>query len=114
MPYVLVFLIAAAAGGGVAVATLRRGDVAESKPANVDEGLRGPEDVAARAKPRATGQPRKPLPSTPTAQTRVTGVVGLLIVVLVGGRRDRGRLSRDVVDALRSVWRPVGSSRPPV
>jgi len=84
MPYLLVFLIAAAAGSGVAVATLRRGEVVEAAPKDWNKGYEEP--VEEPADDAATG-PRghkRPLPSAPTWQTRLTGIVGLLIAVLVG------------------------------
>ena len=83
MPYLLVLLVAAAAGGGVAFATLRRGDVSETSPQTWTKGYEEPGDARQRRACGATGRPRKPLPSTPTMQTRLSGVVGLLIVVLV-------------------------------
>ena len=107
MPYVLVLLVAAAAGGGVALATLRRGDVSETSPRAWTKGYEEPEDVQPEEEAGATGQPRKPLPSTPTAQTRVTGVVGLLIVVLVAAGVIAGACLV-VWDALRNVWRTFG------
>ena len=107
MPYVFVLLVAAAAGGGVAFATLRHGDVAESSPRTWTKGYEEPEDVPPE-EAGAAGQPRKPLPSTPTAQTRVTGVVGLLIVVLVAAGVIAGACLV-MWDALRSAWRTFGS-----
>lgn len=84
MPYVLVFLVAAAAGGGVAVATLRRGAVADANPGAWTKGYEGPEEAPADGgSTQARGRSRS-LPSAPTWQTRLTGIVGLLIAVLVG------------------------------
>ena len=83
MPYLLVFLIAAAAGSGVAVATLRRGEVSAAKPETWTKGYEGSEEVATEPEVVEPGH-RKPLPSAPTWQTRLTGIVGLLIAVLLG------------------------------
>ena len=84
MPYVLVLLIAAAAGGGVAVATLRRGAVADANPEAWTKGYETSEEAPAGGVPtQAPGRSRS-LPSAPTWQTRLTGIVGLLIAVLVG------------------------------
>jgi len=84
MPYLFVLLIAAAAGGGVAVATLRRGEVAETVPNDWNKGYEESEEEPADAEVAETGGRRRPLPSAPTWQTRLTGIVGLLIAVLVG------------------------------
>jgi hypothetical protein len=108
MPYVLVLLVAAAAGGGVAVATLRRGDVAETRPQTWTKGYEEPEDDQPEEDVGATGRPRKPLPSSPTAQTRVTGAVGLLLVVLVAAGLIAGA-ALVVWDALRNAWRNFGA-----
>lgn len=108
MPYLLVLLVAAAAGGGVAFATLRRGDVSETSPQTWTKGYEELGDVAPQEGVGATGQPRKPLPSTPTMQTRLTGVVGLLIVVLVAAGLIAGACLL-MWDALRGAWRTFGS-----
>ena len=108
MPYVLVLLVAAAAGGGVAFATLRRGEAAETSPRTWTKGYEEPEDVQPEENAGVTGRPRKPLPSTPTAQTRLTGVVGLLIVVLVAAGVIAGACLV-MWDALRNAWRTFGS-----
>ena len=108
MPYVLVLLVAAAAGGGVALATLRSGDVAGTDPKTWTKGYEEPDGDLPQEDVGATGQPRKPLPSTPTAQTRLTGVVGLLIVVLVAAGLIAGACLV-MWDALRNVWRSFGS-----
>jgi hypothetical protein len=108
MPYVLVLLVAAAAGGGVALATLRRGNVSEAVPQTWTKGYEEPEGAAPQEGEGATGQPRKPLPSTPTMQTRLTGAVGLLIVVLVAAGLIAGACLV-MWDALRNVWRSFGS-----
>lgn len=108
MPYLLVLLVAAAAGGGVALATLRRGDISESKPQSWTKGYEEPGDVQPQEGVSATGQPRKPLPSAPTMQTRLTGIVGLLIVVLVAAGLIAGACLV-MWDALRNAWRSFGS-----
>ena len=108
MPYVLVLLAAAAAGGGVAFATLRRGDVSETNPRTWTKGYEEPEDDQAEEEAAgATRRPRKPLPSTPTAQTRLSGAVGLLLVVLVAAGLIAGA-ALVVWDALRNAWRTMG------
>ncbi len=108
MPYVLVLLVAAAAGGGVALATLRRGDVAGAHPQTWTKGYEEPEDDQPEEEAAgAAGQPRKPLPSTPTAQTRLSGAVGLLLVVLVAAGLIAGA-ALVVWDALRNAWRTMG------
>ena len=85
MPYLLVLLIATAAGGGVAAATLRRGAAAEaSGPETWTKGYEGPEEPPTDGGVAETGGRKRPLPSAPTWQTRLTGIVGLLIAVLVG------------------------------
>jgi hypothetical protein len=84
MPYLLVFLIAAAAGSGVAVATLRRGEVADATPKDWNKGYEEPEEASADEGAREPHGRKRPLPSAPTWQTRLTGIVGLLIAVLVG------------------------------
>jgi hypothetical protein len=106
MPYVLVLLVAAAAGGGVALATLRRGDVSETGPRSWTKGYEEPEEVLPGEEAGAPDR-RKPLPSIPTVQTRVTGVVGLLIVVLVAAGVIAGAWLV-VWDALRNAWRTMG------
>ena len=107
MPYVLVLLVAAAAGGGVAVATLRRGDVAETSPQTGTKGYEEPEDDP-EEDVGATGRRRKPLPSTPTAQTRISGAVGLLLVVLVAAGLIAGA-ALVMWDALRNIWKSFGA-----
>jgi len=109
MPYVLVLLVAAAAGGGVAFATLRRGAVSEANPQAWTKGYEEPEDDRPEEEAvDATGRPRKPLPSTPTAQTRISGAVGLLLVVLVAAGLIAGA-ALVVWDALRNVWKNFGA-----
>jgi len=103
MPYLLVLLVAAAAGGGVAFATLRRGDVAETSPQTWTKGYEEAQDEPAEEEVDAAGRRRKPLPSAPTLETRVTGVAGLLIVVLVAAGLIAGA-SIVVWDALRRIF----------
>jgi hypothetical protein len=87
--YVLVLLLAAAAGAAVGIATLRTGGVrlahpetwsatyAQERPAAAEAAVAtGPESASAAG--------RRPLPTDPTWQTRVTGVLGLLVACLVG------------------------------
>lgn len=79
MPYLLVFLLAAAAGGSVAAVTLRNGRVAAAGPQTWTTTYR--EDAPAEVEEVA---PRRPLPSAPTALSRVIGAAGLLGAVLAG------------------------------
>ena len=83
MPYLFVLLVAAAAGGGVGVATLLRGGTAEANPEAWTKGYEASEETPAD-ETTPTGHRSRPLPSAPTWQTRVTGIVGLLIAVLLG------------------------------
>jgi hypothetical protein len=88
MAYVLVLLLAAAAGAAVGIATLRTGGVrlahpetwsatyAQDRPAPDAAVVTGPESGSAAG--------HRPLPTDPTWQTRVTGVLGLLVACLVG------------------------------
>jgi len=84
MPYALVLLVAAAAGGGVAVATLRRGAVADTNPQAWTTGYEESEEVPADGGTTQARERSRSLPSAPTWQTRLTGIVGLLIAVLIG------------------------------
>jgi len=68
MAYVTVITLAAAAGGAVAAYTLFQG---RSRPNEAAGG------------PPAQGQARA-LPSTPTAQTRLVGALGLVVAVVFG------------------------------
>ncbi len=81
MPYVLVFLLALAAGGGVATVTYRNGRVAAASPETWTETYRegAPADVDESGAPR-----RRPLPSAPTARTRMIGVAGLAGAAIAG------------------------------
>jgi hypothetical protein len=95
MPYLLVLVAAVVSGLAVAGYTLRRGGVAASSPqawtqvavepateppaAGGQEAEVGGSTAAGRR--RAT---QTELPSAPTLQTRLTGIVGLLIAILVG------------------------------
>jgi len=69
MAYLTVIMLAAAAGGVVAAFTLYQGRPRPSPAAG------GPAVPAAQA---------RALPSTPTAQTRLLGALGLLVAVLAG------------------------------
>ena len=68
MPYLTVLILAAAAGGAVAAFTLWEG-----RPRPALTGAAGSSASQAQA-----------LPSTPTAQTRLIGALGLLVAVLAG------------------------------
>lgn len=83
MPYALVFLVAAIAGGAVATSTLRRGRFTSTGPEAWTQPYREEEAAPPPEEPATTAR-RRPLPSAPTAQTRVIGLVGLLIAVLIG------------------------------
>ena len=78
MPYLLVLVAALASGVAVAAYTLRHDPVAVAPPRTWS-----PPAVDPAPESLAQGRPSE-LPSTPTAQTRVTGIVGLLIAVLAG------------------------------
>ena len=93
MPYLLVLLVATASGAAVAAYTIRHGASIRAQPETWTAQYEPPEpasdpveaptpapvdDGVARRRPRAD------LPSEPTTQTRLTGIVGLLIAVLVG------------------------------
>src|SRR4051794_30022983 len=80
MAYVTVITLAAAAGGAVAAITLYQG-----RPRPTEAAGR-PSAGAAQASPQppaGRGQARA-LPSTPTAQTRMIGALGLVVAVLAG------------------------------
>jgi hypothetical protein len=81
MAYVLVFLLALIAGGAVAAVTLRNGGVAVAAPGTWTKTYRDREPQGA---PAEETRPGRPLPSAPTAHTRVIGLAGLLGAVLVG------------------------------
>ena len=79
MPYLLVALVAAVAGGAVAAFTIRRGLAVAGGPTWTEppsEPAPGPESPS--------GHAARDLPSAPTWQSRLTGAVGLVIAVLVG------------------------------
>ena len=87
MPYLLVLLVAAASGAGVAAYTVRQGRTAAVSP---ETWTKTYEDTPAAPPPAAgTEDATTPhrraqaLPSAPTWQTRLTGVAGLLIAVLL-------------------------------
>jgi hypothetical protein len=69
MPYLTVIILAAAAGGAVAAFTLWEGRPRPTQPVGAG-GAPAPQAHA--------------LPSTPTAQTRLIGALGLLVAVLGG------------------------------
>jgi hypothetical protein len=87
MAYVLVLLLAAAAGAAVGVATLRTGGATLARPGTWT--ATEVEAPAAVGEPVGTVEPvepagRRPLPTDPTWQTRIVGVLGLLVACLVG------------------------------
>ena len=81
MPYLLVFVVAAAAGAGVAAITIRNGRVAEADPETWTKTYREPDPSSSEEAVPTRG---RPLPSAPTAQTRVIGVAGLAGAVVAG------------------------------
>src|SRR6187200_779046 len=81
MPYLLVFLVAAGAGAGVAAITIRNGRVADASPETWTETYR---EQAAGSSEEAVPTRGRPLPSAPNAQTRVIGIAGLAGAVLAG------------------------------
>jgi hypothetical protein len=83
MPYFLVVLVAAVAGGAVAAYTVMHEGATEASPETWTKGYE--EEAAERDEATdASGHRRRALPSAPTWQTRLTGIVGLLIAVLIG------------------------------
>jgi hypothetical protein len=86
MGYLVVLLLAIAAGAAVGFATLRTGGVQLARPGTWSATYVEEEPVSTQPaiapEPAAVG--RRPLPSDPTWQTRVTGVLGLLVACLVG------------------------------
>ena len=90
MAYVLVLLVAAAAGAAVGIATLRTGGVrlahreTWSGTYTQERPTAAPEAAVATGPESASAAGRRPLPTDPTWQTRVTGVLGLLVTCLVG------------------------------
>lgn len=86
MPYLGVLLVAAAAGVGVAALTLRAGRTAAPNP---EAWTRTHTEPASTPEPGEGGStkvaaPRRPLPSDPTWQSRLTGIVGLVVACLLG------------------------------
>jgi hypothetical protein len=81
MLYVLVLVVAVAAGGLVAASTLRTGRMAAASPETWTNPHRE------EGTPEGTDGPpsrRRPLPSAPTPHTRVVGAAGLMGVVVAG------------------------------
>ena len=78
MPYVVVFLVATAAGVGVGLLTLRQGRLAPANPEAWSGAYR--EEVSATAETGGTGKRR--MPSDPNPHTRKIGAAGLLGVIL--------------------------------
>jgi hypothetical protein len=106
--YVLVFLLAAAAGAAVSVATLRAGRVPQPSPASWTQRYESPrveEDVAAATDPSAGPESvgRRALPSDPTWRTRFAGIAGLIIVCFVAAGAIVGALYAAYL-ALRGVF----------
>jgi hypothetical protein len=83
-------MLAAAAGAAVGVATLRTGGPSRARPETwtqtyepeVEDGPPAGAGAPASAF-AAPGQPRHALPGEPTMQTRIAGVLGLVVVVFV-------------------------------
>jgi hypothetical protein len=89
MGYVFVFVLAIGAGAAVAATTLRRGQIAVERPQTwtetyVEPPAQSDEEEGVSAGSTADSGHRKELPSEPTLQTRLTGIVGLVIAVFVG------------------------------
>ena len=89
MAYVLVLVLAAAAGAAVGIATLRTGGVRLAHPETwsatyVEEESAASEAAVAIGPEPAAPMGHRPLPSDPTWQTRVTGVLGLLVACMAG------------------------------
>ena len=88
MAYLFVLVIAAAAGLAVAFSTLRTGAAVPVAQVPSDAWTRSYEPAAsleteASAAPGAGSHARQPLPTDPTTHTKVVGVLGLAIAVLV-------------------------------
>jgi hypothetical protein len=81
MLYVIVLVVAVAAGGSVAASTLRTGRIAAANPETWTKPYR--EDDAPERTDASTSS-RRPLPSAPTTHTRVVGAAGLVGVVAAG------------------------------
>ncbi|MDP9184774.1 MAG: hypothetical protein M3O29_03780 [Actinomycetota bacterium] len=82
MLYVIVLVVAMAAGGSVAASTLRTGRIAAASPETWTKPYR--EDDAPEGTDAPTSSRRRPLPSAPTTHTRVVGAAGLMGVVAAG------------------------------
>jgi len=89
MAYILVLLLAAAAGTAVGIATFRTGQSPRARPDTWTQTYEAPAPVAgspSEPQPPATEMPtgrRPPLPGDPTTRSRIGGVLGLLIACLV-------------------------------
>jgi hypothetical protein len=103
MGYLLVLVAAIAAGVGVWAFTLRADRTPVSQEHAWSAPYVEPDQQAAAPEPTAPPEPprRKPLPADPTWQTRVTGVMGLVIacvaaaaLLVVGGYAVWTALSR--------------------
>jgi hypothetical protein len=96
--YVLVLLLALAAGAAVGVATLRTGE--RVPDARRGTWTRAYEPASPEAASSVEGVPRsveqagvrEPLPTDPTMQSRIIGVLGLIVVCLVAAGAIVGSL----------------------
>jgi hypothetical protein len=79
VPYVLVLLVATAAGVGVWWSTLRSGRLAPSNPEAWTETYREDEPELPR---EPSPPPKRPLPPDPNVHTRTIGAAGLAGAVL--------------------------------
>ena len=93
MAYLLVLLLAVAAGAAVGVATYRNGSRPRSDPSAWSRGYEAepePQPAPATAEPSTTAG--RSLPDDPTTQSRVIGALGLLVVCLVAAGAIVGAL----------------------
>ena len=94
MSYVVVLLLAAAAGAAVGVATLRTGREPQARQEAWTQTYEPPA-VAAEGVQRSSATEtagRTPLPGDPTTRSRVVGVLGLVVVCLAAAAAIVGGL----------------------
>lgn len=93
MAYLLVLVLAAAAGAAVGVATYRDGSRPRSDPSTWSRGYEAePETAPAPATSERATTAARSLPDDPTTQSRVIGALGLLVVCLVAAGAIVGAL----------------------
>jgi hypothetical protein len=93
MAYLLVLVLAVAAGAAVGVATYRNGARPRSDPSTWSRGYEAePEPAPAPAMSEPPATSGRSLPDDPTTQSRVIGALGLLVVCLVAAGAIVGAL----------------------